>query len=84
MYGMPGAVSPNTMMYGQMGQPSPSNFPYRTVRGYMIPGPSMLQYGRPIVCGVTTEVIPSMHSPNHPGKLLIEKLQPHLHLELDY
>ncbi|KAI5683899.1 hypothetical protein M9H77_05127 [Catharanthus roseus] len=67
MYGMPGAVSPNTMMYGQMGQPSPSNFPYRTVRGYMIPGPSMLQYGRPIVCGVTTEVIPSMHSPNHPG-----------------
>lgn len=66
MYGMPGTVSPNAMIYGQMGHHSPS-FPYRPVRGYMIPSPSVLQYSRPIVGGVTTEIIPTTPSPHHPG-----------------
>lgn len=67
MYGMPGTVSPNAMIYGQMGHHSPPSFPYRPVRGYMIPSPPVLQYSRPIVGGVTTEIIPTMQSPHHPG-----------------
>ncbi|CAI9110429.1 OLC1v1010445C2 [Oldenlandia corymbosa var. corymbosa] len=63
MYGVPSPVSPNSMLYSQMGNQPPANLGYTPVRGYMLPNPHALQYGRPIVGGMAPEIM----SPNHPG-----------------
>lgn len=70
MYGVPGTASPTPLVYGQMGHSPPANLPYTAVRGYVMPSPPALQYGRPVVSGMTTEIISAMQTPNHPGNAI--------------
>lgn len=67
MYGVPGTVSPNALLYSQMGHSPPANLAYTAFRGYMMPNPQTLQYGRPIISGVAPEIMSAMQTPNHPG-----------------
>ncbi|CAL5327607.1 unnamed protein product [Camellia sinensis] len=57
IYGVPGTVNTNIVLYGQMGHPLSGNHGYPTIQGYVTPGRHVLQYGGPIVSGVTTDTI---------------------------
>ncbi|KAL3525143.1 hypothetical protein ACH5RR_013515 [Cinchona calisaya] len=67
MYGVPGTASPAPLVYSQMGHSPPANLAYTAVRGYVMPSPHALQYGRPIVSGITTDIISAMHASDNPG-----------------
>ncbi|GMP34608.1 hypothetical protein CsSME_00007407 [Camellia sinensis var. sinensis] len=57
IYGVPGTVNTNIVLYGQMGHPLSGNHGYPTIQGYVTPGRHVLQYGGPFVSGVTTDTI---------------------------
>ncbi|CAL5411359.1 unnamed protein product [Camellia sinensis] len=57
IYGVPSTVNTNIVPYGQMGHPLSGNHGYPTIQGYVIPGRHVLQYGGPLVNGVTTDTI---------------------------
>ncbi|CAL5432588.1 unnamed protein product [Camellia sinensis] len=57
IYGIPGTVNTNIVPYGQMGHPLSSNHGYPTIQGNVTPGRHVLQYGGPLVSGVTTDTI---------------------------
>ncbi|CAL5365102.1 unnamed protein product [Camellia sinensis] len=57
IYGVPGTVNTNIVPYGQMGHPFSGNHGYPTIQGYVTPGRHVLQYGGPLVSGVTTDTI---------------------------
>ncbi|KAL7181467.1 hypothetical protein ACSBR1_040373 [Camellia fascicularis] len=57
IYGVPGTVNTNIVPYGQMGHPLSGNHGYPTIQGYVTPGRHVLQYGGPLVNGVTTDTI---------------------------
>ncbi|GMP43701.1 hypothetical protein CsSME_00012963 [Camellia sinensis var. sinensis] len=57
IYGVPGTVNTNIVPYGQMGHPFSGNHGYPTIQGYVTPGRHVLQYGGPLISGVTTDTI---------------------------
>ncbi|GMP37473.1 hypothetical protein CsSME_00009132 [Camellia sinensis var. sinensis] len=57
IYGVPSTVNTNIVPYGQMGHPLSGNHGYPTIQGYVTPGRHALQYGGPLVNGVTTDTI---------------------------
>ncbi|CAL5361937.1 unnamed protein product [Camellia sinensis] len=57
IYGVPSTVNTNIVPYGQMGHPLSGNHGYPTIQGYVTPGRHVLQYGGPLVNGVTTDTI---------------------------
>ncbi|CAL5399164.1 unnamed protein product [Camellia sinensis] len=57
IYGVPSTVNTNIVPYGQMGHPLFGNHGYPTIQGYVTPGRHVLQYGGPLVNGVTTDTI---------------------------
>ncbi|GMP93726.1 hypothetical protein CsSME_00043439 [Camellia sinensis var. sinensis] len=57
IYGVPSTVNTNIVPYGQMGPPLSGNHGYPTIQGYVTPGRHVLQYGGPLVSGVTTDTI---------------------------
>ncbi|CAL5404962.1 unnamed protein product [Camellia sinensis] len=57
IYGVPSTVNTNIVPYGQMGHPFFGNHGYPTIQGYVTPGRHVLQYGGPLVNGVTTDTI---------------------------
>ncbi|CAL5340513.1 unnamed protein product [Camellia sinensis] len=57
IYGVPSTVNTNIVPYGQMGHPLSGNHGYPTIQGYVTPGRHVLQYGGPLVNGVTTNTI---------------------------
>lgn len=62
MYGLQGTINTN-LSYGQMAHPSPGTLGYRAIQGFVMPGPQIVQYGRPNVSGATTETIPTTQMP---------------------
>ncbi|THG13907.1 hypothetical protein TEA_016062 [Camellia sinensis var. sinensis] len=63
IYGVPGTVNTNIVPYGQMGHPLSGNHGYPTIQGYVTPGRHVLQYGGPLVSGVTTDTIATTQAP---------------------
>ncbi|CAL5334022.1 unnamed protein product [Camellia sinensis] len=57
IYGVPSTVNTNIVPYGQMGHPLSGNHGYPTIQGYVTPDRHVLQYGGPLVNGVTTDTI---------------------------
>ncbi|CAL5418038.1 unnamed protein product [Camellia sinensis] len=57
IYGVPSTVNTNIVPSGQMGHPLSGNHGYPTIQGYVTPGRHVLQYGGPLVNGVTTDTI---------------------------
>ncbi|CAL5423241.1 unnamed protein product [Camellia sinensis] len=57
IYGIPSTINTNIVPYGQMGHPLSGNHGYPTIQGYVTPGRHVLQYGGPLVNGVTTDTI---------------------------
>ncbi|CAL5332743.1 unnamed protein product [Camellia sinensis] len=57
IYGVPSTVNTHIVPYGQMGHPLFGNHGYPTIQGYVTPGRHVLQYGGPLVNGVTTDTI---------------------------
>ncbi|KAF5931094.1 hypothetical protein HYC85_031967 [Camellia sinensis] len=57
IYGVPSTVNTNIVPYGQMGHPLSGNHGYPTIQGYVTPGRHVLQYGGPLINGVTIDTI---------------------------
>lgn len=70
MYGVPGTVNTNVLPYGQMGHPPPGSIGYRCLQSFVMPGPHMVQYGRPSVSGPIPETIPTIQTPHFTGNTL--------------
>ncbi|CAL5428512.1 unnamed protein product [Camellia sinensis] len=62
IYGVPSTVNTNIVPYGQMGHPLSGNHGYPTIQGYVTPGRHVLQYGGPLVSGVTTDTIATIQA----------------------
>ncbi|CAL5423860.1 unnamed protein product [Camellia sinensis] len=57
IYGVPGTINTNIVPYRQMGHPLSCNHGYPTIQGYVTLGRHVLQYGGPLVSGVTIDTI---------------------------
>lgn len=60
MYNLPGSVNTNAYSYGQLGHPGALG--YRPVQGVLMPGPHLMQYGRPNVSGAMPETSPAIQA----------------------
>ncbi|XAR58083.1 hypothetical protein NMG60_11026463 [Bertholletia excelsa] len=67
IYGVPGAVNPSIVPYGQLGQPLPVSHGYTSMPGFVMPGRHVLHYGGARVAGVPAESIATTQTPYHTG-----------------
>lgn len=83
IYGLSGTIGTNPLPVGHM-SPQPGSPGYTMVRGYLMPGPHMVQYHRPNASGAITDGTTTMQIPYHSGSIAsVVHFSFHLNLHLN-